>query len=60
MRTTTIKRKKEFSLSMLFQELQIMRNQLARIFVDIPEESLDEYSNAGDIQKKYTRALKHK
>ena len=43
MRTTTIKRKKEFSLSMLFQELQIMRNQLARIFVDIPEESLDEY-----------------
>jgi hypothetical protein len=45
-------------LRVLLEELKIIKSQLEKLLLLIPEESLKEYKNSAQIKKDYLRALK--
>lgn len=42
----------------LLEELKAIRNQLEKLLVLIPEESLKDYKNSSQIKKSYLKAIK--
>jgi predicted glycosyltransferase involved in capsule biosynthesis len=56
MATETIIQKNK--IEAILKELQIIKSQLEKFLLLIPEESLKEYKNASEIKKAYFRTLK--
>lgn len=54
---TTDRRQNQLSRAIL-EELQIIKGQLEKLLLLIPEERLKEYKNASQIKKAYFKALK--
>jgi len=57
MATKTIIR--ENKIETILKELQIIKNQLDKFLLLIPEERLKDYTNARQIKKAYLKALKN-
>ena len=57
MATKTIIR--ENKIETILKELQTIKNQLDKFLLLIPEEKLKEYTNASQIKKAYSKALKN-
>ncbi|MEK9134742.1 MAG: hypothetical protein AAB451_00325 [Patescibacteria group bacterium] len=53
----TISQNGKLKLDQILQEVQLMRNQLQKFLVFIPEESIKEYKNGGQIKKAHLMAL---
>lgn len=47
----------EVKINQILKELKLIRNQLQKFLVLIPEESLKEYKNQASIKKAYLSAL---
>jgi len=45
-------------LQLLLEELKVIKNQLDKLLLVIPKESLKEYKNSSQIKKAYLKALK--
>jgi hypothetical protein len=58
MATKTNTRKQNKILEAVLKELQIIKNQLEKLLVLIPEESLKDYKNSTHIKKAFIKALK--
>jgi len=58
MATKIITQKENKTLEVVLKELQIIKAQLAKLLVFIPEESLKDYKNSTQIKKDFLRALK--
>ena len=56
--TKTNNKKQSKILETLLGELKIIKSQLEKLLVLIPEESLKEYKNSNQIKKAYLKALK--
>ena len=48
----------ENKIDAIFKELQLIKNQLEKFLLLIPEERLKAYKNAGQIKKAYLKSLK--
>ena len=58
MSTETMIKKQNIALETILKELRTIRNQLKRLLLLIPEESLKEYKNSSQIKKAYLKATK--
>jgi len=45
-------------LQILLEELKTIKNQLQKLLILIPEESLKDYQNSDEIKKAYLKSLK--
>ena len=54
----TINQKKERVMEVILEELQVIKQQLDKFLLLIPEERLREYKNAHEIRKSYLEAIK--
>jgi hypothetical protein len=58
MTTKTITQKQNKILETVLKELQIIKSQLEKLLIFIPEESLKDYKNSAKIKKALLNALK--
>jgi len=58
MTTKTITQKQNKILETVLKELQIIKSQLGKLLIFIPEESLKDYKNSAKIKKALFNALK--
>jgi hypothetical protein len=58
MTTKTITQKQNKILETVLKELQIIKSQLGKLLIFIPEESLKDYKNSTKIKKALFNALK--
>lgn len=58
MTTKIIIKKQNTVLETLLDEVRTIKNQLGKLLLLIPEESLREYKNTSQIKKAYLKALK--
>jgi len=58
MDTKTITQKENKTLEMILKELQVIKTQLEKLLIFIPEESLKNYKNATQIKKAFLGAIK--
>jgi hypothetical protein len=58
MPTKTITQKQNKTLEAVLMELQIIKSQLEKLLIFIPEESLRDYKNSTKIKKALFNALK--
>jgi len=58
MTTKTITQKQNKTLEAVLRELQIIKSQLGKLLIFIPEESLKNYKNSAKIKKALFNALK--
>ena len=58
MAVQTINRKQNLMFQNLLEELEIIREQLQKLLILIPEESLEEYKNSSQIKEALSNALK--
>jgi hypothetical protein len=58
MTTKTITQKQNKTLEAVLKELQIIKSQLGKLLIFIPEESLKDYKNSAKIKKALFNALK--
>jgi len=56
--TKTTNRNQNKISEAILKELQIIKSQLKKLLLLIPEESLKEYKNISQIKKAYSKALK--
>ena len=55
---TVISRNQKLKMDQILKELRLIKDQLQKFLVLIPEESLKEYKNEIQIKKAYPKALK--
>lgn len=55
---TATEKKQTTALQNLVSELKVIKSQLRKLLLIIPEESLNEYSNAGEIKSAYHKATR--